>query len=413
MPVHKVKSNATNADLQKSIERILPIAAAQPEAKKLAIQLRGATEYQTCKNIFDWVLTNIKYVKDGEHQVVRLPSGILRTRQGDCKSMTVLVCSLLTNNGIKPVLVYTSYRENPTPTHIYCQTESGIILDPVWRKFNSEKKPRHKFVKSTNNMNISYLSGIGAAKKPLINLKKAGGIIKQVAPPVVIGRTLFLTIIRNNLDGIATKLSTGNRENQIATWRKAGGDGKALAEAIQKGASKPARKIGFLGKLKGRLKKKKISGFMGAVETDDEALKKGIAAISTALGASVGSVVPGAGTAAGGGAGAALGSVMVVVLPIIKEAIAKTADADIVPEETPIAPPTDIIAPPAENVTTTVTTTTAAAPTNTIVKSPDAPELPPSPQVTAPAVPGVPTSGKNNMLLIGAAAVAAILLLRK
>jgi hypothetical protein len=400
-----VKKNANNADLQKSIERILPVAYNQPEAKRLAQQLRGSTDFQTARNIFDWVLTNIKYRKDGEHQIVRLPSGILRTREGDCKSMTVLVCSLLKNNGINPVLVYTSYREDPTPTHVYCQTEGGIILDPVWGRFNSEKKPRRKFVKSTNSMNISYLAGIGAKpRKPLVNLKKVVPVLKQVAPPILIGRALFLTIIRNNLDGIATKLSTGNRENQIATWKRAGGDGKALGEAIAKGASKPAKKVGFLGKLKGRLKKKKI-GFIGAVETDDDALKAGIASVATSLGAALGSVIPGAGTAAGGGAGAALGGVMVAVLPIVKEAIAKTADSDILPEQAPITPPADIVAPPAEVIPQVSAPPAAAA-------APASAATPQFVQPPAPAPSPAPDKTKT-MLLVGGAALAAFLLLKK
>ena len=398
MTIIGVKRNASNDDLRKSIESVLPVAAKQPAVRKLARELRGSNDYQTAKNIHDWIVANINYKKDGDHQIIRLPSAILRTREGDCKSMTVLACSLLTNNGIEPKLVYTSYREDPTPTHVYCQTASGIIIDPVWKRFNSEKKPTHKFVKQVKNMNISYLAGIG---KPGNKPRKGLQILKQVAPPTLIGRTLFLTIIRNNLDGIATKLSTGNREQQITTWKKVGGDGKALGEAIQKGASKPAKKIGFLGKLKGRVKKKRI-GFIGNVESDDEALKKGIAAVATSLGAAVGSVIPGAGTAAGGGAGAALGTVMISVLPIVKEAINKTADADIVSEEAPIVKPADIVAPPAEtpSVTAPAQMVDAPSPASVTPKTTTAPSPAPGPN-------------KNNMLLIGGAALAAFLLLKK
>lgn len=406
MPFHPVKNNATNKDLQLSIERVLPIAAAQPEAKKLALQLRGATDMQTCRNIFDYVVRNIRYVKDGEHQIVKLPSAILRTRTGDCKSMTVLICSLLMNNGIRPKLVYASYRkENPTPTHVYCQTDTGIIMDAVWKRFNSEKTPAYKFVKPTKAMNISYLSGIGAAPKKGL-LAKGAAVVKTAAAPLVIGRTMFLLIIRNNLDGIATKLSTGNRESQIATWKKAGGDGKALAEAIQKGAAKPAKKIGFLGKLKGRMLKKKVSGINGP-ETDDNALKSAITAISTALGATVGSAVPGAGTAAGGGAGVALGQVMVMVLPIVKEAVLKTAPADVVSETAPLSVPSEnLVAPPEEK--------TVAPPP---VEAPAPPAGSATPATTTPAVPAVTTPGapltNNKMLLYGAAALAAFLILKK
>lgn len=278
-------------------------------------------------------------------------------------------------------------------------------MDAVWKRFNSEKTPAYKFVKPTKAMNISYLSGIGAAPKKGL-LAKGAAVVKTAAAPLVIGRTMFLLIIRNNLDGIATKLSTGNRESQIATWKKAGGDGKALAEAIQKGAAKPAKKIGFLGKLKGRMLKKKVSGINGP-ETDDNALKSAITAISTALGATVGSAVPGAGTAAGGGAGVALGQVMVMVLPIVKEAVLKTAPADVVSETAPLSVPSEnLVAPPEEK--------TVAPPP---VEAPAPPAGSATPATTTPAVPAVTTPGapltNNKMLLYGAAALAAFLILKK
>lgn len=353
MPTLKtIATNGTNPQLQMAIERILPKAVAQRESKLLARKLRGANDYATSQNIFNWVLTNIKYKQDGSSQVIKLPSALMVVKEGDCKSMALLTASLLINNGITPKFVYTSYKQNdPTPSHIYVETDSGIILDPVWRRFNSEKKPAYKKKKV---MNISYLSGVDGCdncslgaivskqklQKAKTQVKQAKTQVKQATQKVTqgakvvglsAGRLLFLTMIKNNLDGMATKLSTGNQASQIATWKKAGGDASKFASAVKTGSQKPAKKFGFLGKLKKRLAKKKINGIFGG-ETDDDALKSGIRTIAVSTGALVGSSAPAVGTAVGGGAGASLGEVLIIILPMVKEMVLKTPATDMIDE---------------------------------------------------------------------------------
>ena len=334
-----VKRGANNKQLQSAIEDALPFAAKQPVTKALAKKLRGANDLETSRNIFNWVVTNIRYKKDGSNQIVRLPSGIIRTREGDCKSMSLLVAALLVNNGIVPKFVYTSYKENdPQPSHIYVETQSGIILDPVWKKFNSEKTPKHKFKKI---MDISYLSGLdgccaglGAAGKGKAKVqkfvKKTTSVVTKGAAKVgfAAGRNLFLFLLKNNIDGLASNLNTGNRERQVSFWKKVGGDSKVFADAIRKGASKPAKKVGFLQKLKGLSTKKKLSGFGSIGETVDKQLEAKIIALSTSLGATLGTAVPAVGNAAGAGGGASLGAVIVAIFPIIQEAVAKVPAAE-------------------------------------------------------------------------------------
>jgi hypothetical protein len=349
MPTSKtIATNGTNPQLQSAIERILPKAVAQRESKILARKLKGANDYATSRNIFNWVLTNIKYKQDGSNQVIKLPSALLIVKEGDCKSMALLTASLLLNNGITPKFVYTSYKPNdPTPSHIYVETDSGIILDPVWRRFNQEKQPAYKKKKV---MNISYLSGVDGCEscslgavnvkqtfaKAKTQVKKTTQKVGQGAKVVGLsaGRLLFLTMIKNNLDGMATKLSTGNQSSQIATWKKAGGDASKFASAVKTGSQKPAKKFGFLGKLRNRLSKKKINGIFGG-ESDDDALKSGIRTIAISTGALVGSSAPAVGTAVGGGAGASLGEVLIIILPMVKEMVAKTSATDMVDEKAP------------------------------------------------------------------------------
>lgn len=345
MGISLVKSDATNKDLRNAIEKAYPFACKQLESKVLARKLRGRTDQETARNIFNWVVTNIKYNKDGANQIVRLPSGILRTKEGDCKSMSLLIASLLANNGITPTFIYTSYRPDPTPSHIYVEMQDGTILDAVWRRFNSEKTPTHKYKKI---MDISYLSGIDGCscglgaiklkpkqkttqpKKPIINLKKVGQGVKKYG--LSAGRTLFLTMIKNNLDGTASKLSTGNITSQTALWKKAGGDAVALGNAIKTGASKKPKKLNFLPKLKGILLKKKINGIG---EDVDKQTINAIRLVATGTGTAIGSSVPAVGNVVGAGAGASFGEVLIIILPMIKEMIAKTPNAEAVSENAP------------------------------------------------------------------------------
>ena len=155
-----VKRNASNSDLQRAIEAVIPQATKQ--AASFASRYKGKDEAATCKNIFDYLKNSINYKADGANQQVRLPSGLMRTKQGDCKSYSVFTSAILSNLGIPHKLVYASYDpKDPTPSHIYVVTDKGCIIDAVYGKFNAEKKATYKKYK---NMNISYIAGVKPRK---------------------------------------------------------------------------------------------------------------------------------------------------------------------------------------------------------------------------------------------------------
>jgi len=156
-----VKRNASNMDLQRAIEAAIPTAVAQ--MKQRSNEFKGKTEAETCKKIFDYLKNQITYKADGAEQQVRVPSGLIRTRQGDCKSYSVFTSAVLTNLGIPHKLVYASYDpSDSTPTHIYVVTNKGCIIDAVYGKFNAEKKASNKKYK---DMNISYIAGMGKNRR--------------------------------------------------------------------------------------------------------------------------------------------------------------------------------------------------------------------------------------------------------
>jgi hypothetical protein len=282
-----VKRNASNIDLQRAIEAAIPTAVAQ--MKQRSNEFKGKTESETCKKIFDYLKNQITYKADGSEQQVRVPSGLIRTRQGDCKSYSVFTSAVLTNLGIPHKLVYASYDpQDSTPTHIYVVTNKGCIIDAVYGKFNAEKKASNKKYK---DMNISYISGvksrrrigsmgkygtggacgIGATNSGLDWAKQFGVVPNQselwlaansgpyrkyaaqkILLPAILGRGIVRKLIEKNAGGFANSLSkvyeiarANNNSDEFKKyraieidWFEKGGNPNELLESIKEGNTK-------------------------------------------------------------------------------------------------------------------------------------------------------------------------------
>jgi hypothetical protein len=151
-----------NKQLRDAIFKATPLAVTQ--TKSIANKFKGKTDLDTCKNIFNYLLTSVSYKEDGMHQKIKVPSALMREKQADCKSYALFTAGILQNLGIGWKYCLTSYSNDPTPQHIYVVTDSGIIIDAVWKIFNEEKKPTYKFYHKPDltDMKISYIAGIGA-----------------------------------------------------------------------------------------------------------------------------------------------------------------------------------------------------------------------------------------------------------
>jgi hypothetical protein len=267
-----VKQNANNSELQRAIEAVIP--AATKQAASIADRYKGKNEAETCKKIFDYLKNNINYKADGANQAVRLPSGLMRTLQGDCKSYSVFTSAILSNLGIPHKLVYASYDpKDPTPTHIYVMTNKGCIIDAVYGKFNAEKKATFKKYK---NMNISYIAGMNKprtigrscgmggvdtgetwAKKLGIWNSIPGGVKANfyknlLLPPYVGGREIIKALLRKNSGGFANALAkvyeiarANNNSDEFRKyramellWLQKGGNPDELRVAFQEGNTK-------------------------------------------------------------------------------------------------------------------------------------------------------------------------------
>ncbi len=282
-----IKQGASNSELQRAIEAAIPEATKQMQRQ--AARYKGKSELESCQNIFNFLKNNIHYKADGTNQQVRLPSGLLRTGQGDCKSYTVFTSAILNNLKIPHSLCYVSFNpKDPTPTHIYVITDKGCIIDAVYGNFNKEKKPTSKTLKK---MNISIISGIQSPKKigtyhdtvcgisgimgteSAVDWGKRNGIFQyqsevwllanngtyrkyaaaKVFPLAATGRLIVNAILKKNGGGLATSLQNLMQESRTQSpgqpawdkmrkielqWLTNGGNPNELYESISDGAKK-------------------------------------------------------------------------------------------------------------------------------------------------------------------------------
>lgn len=153
------KDMADNADIRRAI--IAAVPTANEQVINFSKHFGRNSQRETCKAIFDFLKTQIKYKADGSEQVIKLPSALLKTKEGDCKSYSLLTSAILTNLNIPHNFVLTSYNGDPTPSHIYVETDDGCIIDAVWGIFDSEKKPFYRYeVKPNGKMKVKTLSGV-------------------------------------------------------------------------------------------------------------------------------------------------------------------------------------------------------------------------------------------------------------
>jgi hypothetical protein len=308
---------ADNKDIRDLLFSLVPQARAQ--MSKMAKSFRGRNEEETCRKIFDYIVANFSYVADRKEQVIKLPSALLKYKVGDCKSYALFTAAILENLKIPYKFVFTSYNSNPIPGHVYVTTDGGCIIDAVYGKFNQEKTPTFKYVQG---MNVRYMAGIGSCdnygnygnrRRGVGGTGISGGKpVRKIA--LAPGRGLFLGIVKANLDGFATKLQKVNPDKLKKNWENVGGNYSKLVEAIRKGAGKPAKRLGFLGLLRKRIKQQ--GGVNGIGAANDQAVQAAIVSAATALGAAIGGV--------GAGVTATVGAVMAAMYPVIKDMVIQT-----------------------------------------------------------------------------------------
>lgn len=230
--VNLSKSKATNEDLQKFIDEGIIISNGQV-GNDFAKKFNGGSERKTSENIHKFLRKNTKYVKDGNKQVIKSARSLMKDKKGDCKSYSVFASSVLTKNNIPHSLVYTSYNDDPTPSHVYVQTDGGYVIDAVLPRFNQEAPYTYKHKKKVKAKLISGIggyhskgSGIGAKKqRKMLHAANVAGLF-----PI---RMIFLGLIKLNIFGLATLINWKIASAWAAWKREKGQDTKEYPPYLQ------------------------------------------------------------------------------------------------------------------------------------------------------------------------------------
>lgn len=138
------------------------------QSRVLAEYLTGVTPEDSCRNVFEFVERNIRYVEDPDGvQWVRTPARLLNDGEGDCKSYTILICTVLANLNIEHLLRFVSYVDGGEYTHVYpVAVIDGreLPMDVVAKQLRGipmGKELTYKGHKDMKGTVISRLSGIG------------------------------------------------------------------------------------------------------------------------------------------------------------------------------------------------------------------------------------------------------------
>jgi hypothetical protein len=274
-------------DIVQALARAVPGAVNQ--AKEIFKNYKKTDPLNDALVIAKYIQKKTPYKKDGfEEQRIVLPSRFLKY-PGDCKSFALFNLAAMIALGYDAGVRFASYRKNKIPTHVY-----------NWIKVNGKKyaydstlsdlEESNKFT-YLRDMKVTYLaesptmiednsfvgSYIGRRKRP--KKQKSGKGKKILAAPI---RGAFLSLVRLNARGLATKLKSSfskNRSEAEAFWKKLGGNFKKLEEAVNKGATKKA----LFGKGKGVNGANQVVYMQGIGAVDLAALAALLASAAPAL----------------------------------------------------------------------------------------------------------------------------------
>lgn len=239
----------------------------------------------SCFAVWNFVKYNIVYRVDKEGtQTIQLPSHLLNvSKKGDCKSKTLLCCAIISNfnfNGKKPQITirFVNYEDTPSFTHVYLIAEINnkkIIVDTVWRYFNSEKlyfrkKDFKMKINSISGINEVYQEDIGKLfkkkkkstsssnssnaetkkekrkkkreerkEKRKEKRKKGKGFFNTVKKVSLAGpRGSFIALVNLNVRGLANKLLLSPKDKVEKIWKALGGNPSKLYKAVLLGSKK-------------------------------------------------------------------------------------------------------------------------------------------------------------------------------
>lgn len=210
--------------------------------KKIAVNFKKGTDYETCQSLWQFVHYNLNYKAEPNLQTVKTLSKILydgaNSKGNDCKHFSCFEAGVLEALNIPYFYRFAAY-EGKIPTHVYvvAKLKNGdVILDAVLPYFDSEKNYTYKIdinPLKKKNMPLYRLSGVSTIGS---TISTAAHNVKLVA--LAPGRLAFLELVKYNVFGLGVKFNTAIMKNRKAVedfWYNMGGKdfGKLLDNAIE------------------------------------------------------------------------------------------------------------------------------------------------------------------------------------
>lgn len=246
-----VKSNATTSDIINALEAAVPIAVKQVQSNSEKFPTPKGNPVIDAKQAAEFVRDNVKYKADGYlFQDIQLPTRMFAgTKKADCKSFALASVAQILAAGHRGGFRFASYKSNKIPTHVYF-----YVLDNSGKKHSFDPciENLKESNKATNiiDMELRYMTGVETAqigRRRRKDRPKSGRGKKVFLAPA---RGAFLTLVRLNVRGLATKLqqaTSKSKKDVEEFWKKMGGSFNKLNETVNKGAKKKA----LFGKGKG------------------------------------------------------------------------------------------------------------------------------------------------------------------
>ena len=183
------------------------------EYKNISSFFKGSNNYETGKNIYNYLKKNISYkIDSADRQLIKSPAAILATKEADCKMYSNFAAGILDNLKIPFVYRFAGYSAfDNQPAHVFVvinpNTKKEIWLDPVLRQYDYKKPYNFKIDKKMAVIAVSGIGKAGKGKAKVKNVLKKGAkvIVKVAATPA---RNAFLLLVKLNFTGLATKLNT-------------------------------------------------------------------------------------------------------------------------------------------------------------------------------------------------------------
>ena len=263
-------NNAKTHDIIYSLCIAAPAAIKQAKQFNLpeVIGLTGANLQNDATLTGKWIRNNVKYKIDTfDNQNIKLPSALLKSNVGDCKSISLLFLSIMEAAGYNGGFRFAGYR-GKNFTHVYNFFENKNKLY-TFDACIADLKEHNTYTK-IKDMKVNYLAGTpmlidetGINRQPTAKeliqddrvlsmngigrrkikipkfIKKGLDTIKTVG--LAPARGSFLLLVNLNFRALTKRLIKlrSKNENQFAEWwTKLGGDIDKLNKAIEKGSTK-------------------------------------------------------------------------------------------------------------------------------------------------------------------------------